>query len=201
MDLDHVFVFVDDGPAAERAAVAAGLAPTHRRRHAGQGTETVCFGFANAYLELIWVADHDEITAPAVRRTGLWPRSQWRSTGACPFGACLRGVAPFPTWTYGVPFPPGVTVEVAADSDNAAHPLLFAFPGVGAPPFTDQPLGRAITGVALAYPGATPDRVPALTAAGITERPAPEPRLVLTLDGGRRGQAVDVPQALLQLRL
>lgn len=200
MELDHVFVFVDDLARAERSAVEAGLVPTHRRRHPGQGTENVCFGFGSAFLELLRVCDPSEITSERVLPTGLWARSRWRTTGACPFGVCLRGAPTFPTWTYDVPFPPGISVEMSSDSAVASVPLLFAFAGAATGRTAVQPLGRSITAVALDHPGAIPDRVPALTTAGVVERPG-VPRLGLTIDGGRRGVAIDIPHTPVRLHL
>lgn len=201
MGLDHVFVFVDDGPAAERAAVDAGLVPTHRRRHRGQGTQNVCFGFGSAFIEFLWVVDRSEISSGAVRRTGLWPRSQWRTTGACPFGVCLSGSPSFATWTYDVPFPQGVSVEMAENSESFEQPLLFVSPSVGLPRKTAQPLGSAITAVVLQFPSAVPLRVPELTAAGVSERPGSPPRVMITIDGGLKGKRVDIPDGLLRLYL
>lgn len=197
MVLDHLFVFVEDGALAEKAALDAGLVPTHRRIHPGQGTENVCFRFGSVFLELLWVRDVDEIRSEAVARTGLWPRSQWRSVPACPFGVCLRGTPTFPSWTYSVPFPPGMSVEISTRSEQPDQALVFAISGpAGEPPPSVQPLGREISSVELAYPGAD---VPVLVDAGLRVRSAEVPRVTLTIDGGTRGERIDVDEALLTI--
>jgi len=200
--LDHVFVFVD-GPTAARAAEAAGLVPTHRRVHHRQGTANACFRFGPVFLELLWVHDAAELRSEAVARTGLWARSQWRSRGTCPFGVCLRGQPAFPTWAYTVPFPAGISVQMAQTSSRADEPLVFTFPATEAKqPPSVQPLGCSITTVELAYPVAGPpsdavQAVQAVQAGMVTVRDAPEPHLTLTVDEGVRGRSFEVPEALL----
>ena len=200
MQLDHVFVFVEDGAAAVAAVEAAGLRVTHRRRHHRQGTENACFGFGAVFVELLWVVDPAEVQSPAVERTGLWGRSQWVRTGACPFGVCVRGTLPGPTWTYAVPFPPGMSVEMAADSARAGHPLRFAFGAPGARSGVHQPDQASITGLELAYPAAGTGPTAVLEKVGVTQRVSNEPWLTLELDGGLRGTTTRVPAARLCVR-
>lgn len=199
--LDHVFVFVEDGEAAERAAVRSGLVPTHRRRHVGQGTENVCFRFGRVFIELLWVVDREELASPPVARTGLAERSLWRTLGTCPFGVCLRGFPPFETWGYDVPFPPGMSVEMSTDSPSGTMPLLFAFSTSTAVETYRQPHGDRITAVELVYPGAVAGRTFPSTDVPVVERPGREPRLVVDLDGATRRQTLDIPEANLRLRL
>ena len=192
MQLDHFFVFVDDGAAAEAGALAAGLVPTHRRVHHRQGTANVCFGFGPVFLELLWEHDAAELSSPEVARTGLAGRAHWRQTGACPFGVCLRGTsAPFDSWTYDVPFPPGLSVEMAAGSDQIADPVVFAFLAEPAEPKpSEQTLGQQITGLELTYPGAAArsDALRSLASAGVTLVDGPQPHMVVTIDGGVAGR-------------
>ena len=136
LELDHVFVFVTPG-APEAAAL--GLCESYRRRHPGQGTANVCYCFDNAYLELLWVTDRAELTAPAVARTRLAERADWRRTGASPFGIALRGPdpdtpLPFESWDYAAPFlPAGMAIPVAVASDDPRQPFLFRSPGTARP--------------------------------------------------------------------
>jgi len=134
IELDHLMVCVDpDGPEAE-ALVEFGLVPGQRGIHAGQGTANVIFFFRNAYLELIWVEDANELSRPPVNRTGLARRLRWRETGASPFGVSFRPTAgpdqplPIETWPYRAPFlPVGVVpIPVGVNSDVLAEPLAFA---------------------------------------------------------------------------
>jgi hypothetical protein len=168
LDLDHVFVFVEPGGGAARSRLeASGLRPTYERRHEGQGTANVCYAFDNAYLELLWVDDAPRLAGPAFRRTGLWPRAEWRTTGACPFGICVRSepAFPFPGWLWSPPYlPPGLYVEVAQASADPDVPFLFRFPGATRPDTWPEARAKgcqraaglaAITGLHLAaLPGA-----------------------------------------------
>jgi len=192
LHLDHVFVFVADPDAAIDAAAAAGLAVTHQRVHRGQGTENRCYGFDNGFVELLWCRDRAEIESAAVAPTGLGPRSRWWESDACPFGVCLRASPPpIRTWTYGVPFPPGMSVEMAATTERASEPVVFFFP----PPDASRPgptpgrqsLGSAITALELAFP--LPDELSEAMQLlndqpHIRLRDAAEPWLSLTIDGG-----------------
>jgi hypothetical protein len=143
--LDHLFVMVPPDGRAVAAAEAAGLVETHARVHRGQGTANACYGFDNAYLELLWRHDERELASAAVGRTGLEPRSRWWETHACPFGLCFSSAAPIPTWTYDVPFPPGMSAEMSETTADPTQPLLFFMSARGAaPPRGRQPLGASI---------------------------------------------------------
>jgi len=200
LELDHVLVFVPPDGAAPRALADLGLIESFRRRHAGQGTSNACFCFDNAFLELIWQVDRGEITAPAVARTRLAERADWRRTGASPFGIALRARdatadLPFPTWTYAAPFlPPGLTIPMATACDDPRQPLLFRSPGSEPPRrWTDGRAGRlqhpaglaAIAGVHLALPAgvaAAPAFAPLAQAGLVALGPgAAGPLMVLTL--------------------
>ncbi len=148
LELDHLFVFCAAEEAAAEGRIGrvladAGLVPTYSRRHAGQGTENICFCFDDAYLELLFVSDAAELAAPAVGRTGLSARARWRDTGASPFGIGLRGgPLPFGTWDYRFEgLPPGMSVPVASDSADVRQPFLFGSPGTERP--DRWPGGRA----------------------------------------------------------
>ena len=49
-----------------------------------------CAFFDNAYLELLWRHDDDELQSDVVRPLGLWERVRWEDTGASPFGIAFR---------------------------------------------------------------------------------------------------------------
>jgi hypothetical protein len=143
MELDHLFLFVSpEGPEAE-ALIALGLRESFRRAHPGQGTANLCYCFDNAYLELLWLSDEAAARSPGVARTGLAERSGWRENGANPFGLALRGEAlPFPAWDYRPAyFPEGLSIPVAAFSDDPAQPFVFLSPGRQPPDQWDD--GRA----------------------------------------------------------
>jgi hypothetical protein len=139
LSLDHLFVLVEPG-APERAALEReGLRESFRRRHPGQGTANVCFCFDNAYLELLWEEEREEIASPVVARTRLAERAAWRRTGASPFGVAVRSdppgaPLPFATWDYCPPYlPAGVAIDVARASDDPQQPLVFRPPGASRP--------------------------------------------------------------------
>lgn len=139
LELDHIFVFVDlaetkAGGGVFECLAALGLRPSFERRHAGQGTANLCYAFDNAYLELLFVADEDELKASPLNRACFTARSSWRKTGASPFGIACRGMLPGESWAYRNPdFPPGVSIDISAESFDAATPFLFSSPGKAPP--------------------------------------------------------------------
>lgn len=135
LELDHIFVCVEpEAPEAEFVK-DFGFQEGNRRTHPGQGTTNVCFLFHNAYLELLWLRDINEILSSVVRPLGLWERCCWRETQACPFGISLRSDVPgslelpFATWNYYAPFlPKGASLPIAVNSENLSEPLIFMSP-------------------------------------------------------------------------
>lgn len=139
--IDHLFLFIEpDGPEIN-ALKRLGLTETYRRAHPGQGTTNVCFAFDNLYLELLWLTSEAEARSPAIARSRLWERSQWRTQGSCPFGVAVRGdlaSAGVPTWDYRPPYlaqvlPAGAGIPVATASDDPALPMVFVSPGKDSP--------------------------------------------------------------------
>ncbi|MFY9345268.1 MAG: VOC family protein [Planctomycetota bacterium] len=129
--LDHLAVFCSvDAPEAA-ALLALGLAIDVRRQHAGQGTANACIGFADGYLELLWLHDEQAARDPMVKPLGLSERARWRATGASPFAIALRPAAPaepppFPSWDYRPTFlPAGMRLAMACNSGVLGEPLLF----------------------------------------------------------------------------
>ncbi|HZM51635.1 MAG TPA: VOC family protein, partial [Vicinamibacteria bacterium] len=102
--LDHVFVCCAEGaPEAQRLA-RLGLSEGSFNTHPGQGTASRRFFFANAYLELFWVADAREARSALAAPTRLWPRWSARGAEASPFAIILRpddggnAAPPFASW-------------------------------------------------------------------------------------------------------
>ncbi|MFW5332418.1 VOC family protein [Hydrogenophaga sp. ZJX-1] len=137
MEIDHLFMFIEPGGPEIDALLRLGLTETYRRAHPGQGTANVCFAFDNLYLELLWLTSEAEARSPAIARTRLWERSQWRTLGTCPLGIAVRGdlaSAGVPTWDYRPPYLPlDMSIPVATDSDDPMQPMLFVSPGREAP--------------------------------------------------------------------
>lgn len=152
LELDHIFVFVDPaetkpgGRVFERLS-SFGLRSSFERRHVGQGTANLCYAFDNAYLELLFVADEDELKASPLNRAWVAARSSWRQTGASPFGIACRGALPGESWAYRNPdFPPSVSIDISAESSDAATPFLFSSPGKASPSaWSDGRAGRRQT--------------------------------------------------------
>ncbi|MEH2079204.1 MAG: VOC family protein [Nostoc sp.] len=169
LELDHIFVCVEPEAPPADILTAFGLTEGTRGIHQGQGTANVCFFFENAYLELLWLFDANEIQSPLVRPTGLWPRCRWQETQACPFGISFRSTAsdlremPFPTWDYHAKYrTPGASILIATNSDNLSEPLIFISPTTKKPrnlslerrpPLVHQVGFKEITAVQVTLPG------------------------------------------------
>ena len=138
--VDHVFICVENPHAAERALADFGVQFGRRRIHQGQGTANACAFFDNAYLELLWRHDDDELQSEVVRPLGLWERVRWRETGASPFGVAFRsenGEVPIETWPYEAPFlPQGTNIPIVTPRFMWHEPLVFLY--VSQPPVTAQ---------------------------------------------------------------
>jgi Glyoxalase-like domain len=122
---DHVFCVVDDLEEAAERAIEAGWVLDRGSDHPGQGTRNRRLPWAEHYLELLQVTDHDEA---ARNRLRLDRRADWRITGASPFGIGLRGQLPeqhrSQFWLYD-----DLGVQIWAHHDNEQmpqRPLVFA---------------------------------------------------------------------------
>lgn len=196
--LCHVFVFVSPGAPEAQALRDIGMVESFQRRHPGQGTANSCWCFDNAYLELLWVEDADELASPQIRRTALAERSDWHRTGAAPFGIGLRGTMRFPTFDFRAPYlPEGTVIPVALASGDARQPFLFRSPGEGRPDqWTDGSAGERqhaaglseIVGLSMELSAAPSEALRRLERDGLLSLGrAVAPRLELTLsrkDGG-----------------
>ncbi len=197
--VDHVFAWCAVGAPELALLERAGLAVGVRREHRGQGTANACIGFADGYLELLWLADDAAARDPHVRPLGLSERARWRETGASPFGIALRPRTtpatslPFVAWDYRPAYlPPDLTIHMACNSGVLGEPLLFAIDRPFAPfgvrhRFADARLRRAtVTVVDLAPVSLLRD----VAVAGLLLREGAEPLLELELGGGGGGGAV-----------
>ena len=133
IELDHVIVFCSRGAPEAAALRAKGLLDRSGQAHAGQGTANRRFAFANAYLELRWVEDENEVRSTAVERTQVWERWQGRNSGLCPFGLAFRpgddgDEPPFPTWSYRPAYlPTDLSIEMGT-CVRLTEPLLVYLP-------------------------------------------------------------------------
>ncbi|MEH2269389.1 MAG: VOC family protein [Nostoc sp.] len=169
LELDHIFVCVEPEAPPADLLTTFGLTEGTRRIHRGQGTANICFFFDNAYLELLWLFDTNEIQSPLVRPTGLWERCRWQETQVCPFGISFRSTAsdlreiPFPTWDYHATYrTPRASIPIATNSDNLSEPLILISPATQKPinyplerrpPLVHKVGFKEITALQVALPG------------------------------------------------
>ena len=211
LELDHLFVATAVGAPEAARLIEFGLVEGAPNTHPGQGTANRRFFFADAFLELVWVADPAEAQSDLVRRTGLWERLSGRVEGASPFGVGLRpagaqgGLIPIPTWEYRPPYlPDPLVIHIGENSDVAAEPLVF-YIAFGRRADSDhserrQPLEhpaglRAITRVRISGPrnGAPSATLRAAEAAcaALSFAVADEPLLEIGFDGETRSEMAD----------
>jgi hypothetical protein len=205
-ELDHIFIMCSvDAPEAARVR-HLGLEEGSPNAHPGQGTACRRFLFRNAYLELLWVCNEQEVQSEAIRRTQLWDRWVDRYGHACPFGVVLRptGAAddrpPFDTWEYRPPYlQPPLAIHVARDVP-VNEPAFFYLPfqrnaaRLGREASAQGISTAAITHVTVGGP------VPARSAATQVAQAArwfatqssPRHILRLQLDGAARGISADL---------
>jgi hypothetical protein len=151
MELDHIFIFTQESEQVAQSLRYLGLSEGTPNIHPGQGTACRRFFFHNAYLELAWVIDEQEIKSPAVVNTKLWERSQYQSTKYCPFGLCFRAIEKAKDkvsllfddgWHYYSSFlPEGQFANIASNANFPAEPMLFEMPFFGIAP-KDYPLEK-----------------------------------------------------------
>jgi hypothetical protein len=206
LDVDHVFICVEDALAAQRVLGAFGLQFGRRVVHGGQGTANACVFFDNAYLELLWRHNDQDLQSEVVRPLALWERLRWRHTGASPFGIAFRpgdGI-PVETWPYEAPFlPAGATIPIVTPRYAAHEPLVFMSLVSQAPatlrPDRQPPLEhrggrRRLTGVTVSGPQASAwsRGIRMLSDLGVLAlQESDEHRLELDWDGGRSGEFHD----------
>jgi hypothetical protein len=132
-ELDHLFIWTDEGAPEAEALISSGLTEGARNDHPGQGTSNRRFFFENAFIELIWV--HDK--AEAKSQTALHFLERWsgRKSGLCPFGFIFRpqgpeiSEPPFDTWAYHpVYLPQNLSILVGKNADRLDEPMLFCMP-------------------------------------------------------------------------
>ena len=207
LELDHLFVFVGPenvapGGGAFEALKALGLEPSFARRHVGQGTANLCYAFDNAYLELLHAVDVEEMNASPLGRAAFADRAAWRKAGASPFGIASRGGAlPGESWTYRNPdFPPGVSIAVSVESDDAGMPFVFSSPGKAPPSeWSDGRAGRRQTAAGFTRLSIERLTLPKVPLAGgaldafhhlglvkVLEIAEGEPEMLIGLEPGRR---------------
>jgi hypothetical protein len=209
-EIDHVFLAIAD-PTLEEVAGDFGLQFTRRSVHQGQGTANACAVFENAFLELLFPVQADEITSDLVRPLGLDERTRWRETGACPFGICFRPRAPladeralpFETWPYHAAYlPAGASLPIVTPQGSLFEPLLFVTTEPRPPGIfqggVHRGAKRRLTTLSVQSPHAVSS--PAirwfLDNDLLSFRRGAEYLVELTLDGGQSGTSARLPAPL-----
>jgi hypothetical protein len=204
MQIDHIFIRVSPGGAEAELLRAFGLSEGSGNTHPGQGTANRRFFFANAFIELLWIADAEEIANEQTRPTMLRERLSADDTGAAsPFGICFRPAVPFATWDYAPAYlPPGMTIGIA--DAPLSEPMWFSTSAGKAPEhFADdrrQPLDHAaglgsITSLRCTMPSLTAFS-PAALASGIQLAQGDAHLLEISFDHTARGLSKNFRPAL-----
>lgn len=220
VELDHVFVFVEKGAPEAKLLKDWGLTVSDKPyRHVGAGTASIGVFFQNAYLELVWVENEDELRA---KEAEMVSRAGWKGTGASPFGVGLHRRAgstasiEFPTRKYSAEWmKPGTFIEVA-EGVPVAEPAVFIVPDYMAvgpgekqqellkkdPEFAklfQHPVGvKSITSATITVTPKTLGAVASTLTKGnvVKIQSGAAPLLELTFDGGSRGKSLDARPTL-----
>jgi len=136
MQIDHIFIFTQDGGKVADELVEFGFTEGSSRVHIGQGTTNRKFYFEDFFLEILWVHNEDEIKSEATKHTGLWKRAQLQPS-ISPFGLCLVHTDEtnrlFENAFQYQPayFPTGLKIDVLNHQDNLHLPWTFRLPFKG----------------------------------------------------------------------
>jgi len=173
MELDHIFIFTDIPEQVASSLTQFGLTEGTPNTHPGQGTSCRRFFFHNAYFELLWVSNEEEIKNPSTAQMKLWERSQFTKTGYCPIGLCFRNAGQSNNntalifddgWQYKPSYlPEGLYINIASNINFPQEPLLFEFyrvatkdsPGQKLQPINHKKGFQEITKVNLMLPSDT----------------------------------------------
>lgn len=198
MQIDHIFIRATVGAPEAEALRAFGLTEGSGNVHPGQGTANRRFFFANAFLELLWIADETEVTTPLTAPTRLHQRL-CAGSGTSPFGICFRDagdVAPL-VFDYKPSYlPPGMRISIANDAP-LSEPMWFHLAGSkGLPPAPDHAAAlKRITGIRCTQPSIAALSAAAL-ASGVSFAEGKDHLLEISFDEEARGIIHDFRPAL-----
>jgi len=132
LKLDHFFILTSPGAPEAELLVDLGMVEGTPNTHPGQGTANRRFFFADAALELIFLADEDEARSGAGH--GMRIVDRLSMPGASPFGIILRATddvasRTFPGWPYQPDFfEQGCFFLVGDNSDLLTEPSCILMP-------------------------------------------------------------------------
>ncbi|WP_432381997.1 VOC family protein [Duganella sp. P38] len=197
MQIDHIFIRATAGAPEAAALRAFGLTEGSGNAHPGQGTANRRFFFANAFLELLWIADETEVTSPLTAPTMLSERLTIGSD-ASPFGICFHDAGgAFPVFDYKPGYlPQGMSIGIASEAP-LAEPMWFCLAGgrpLPPPPIHAAGIAR-ITAVRCTQPSAGALSAAAI-ASGIGFAQGAEHLLEISFDEEARGMVHDFRPAL-----
>ncbi|TGL58865.1 VOC family protein [Leptospira sarikeiensis] len=72
MEVDHFYIFIKYPKETGDILVQFGLVESSSNVHPGQGTANRRFFFHNSMLELLYVANPEELNAEKIKATGLY---------------------------------------------------------------------------------------------------------------------------------
>jgi hypothetical protein len=199
LELDHVICMVDPHEDWAGRLESDGWPLDAGTTHPGQGTRNRRLLLREQFLELLWVEDEEEARRNSLR---LDRRTDWRRTGASPFGFGLRGRLPDHLrrdyWLLG-----GLPMQVWVHRDNEEapdRPLVFVLDVT--PAASSALRGRDRVGrpaappgtaglVAVRHTGPAPARLPDFSGPAV-EPGSGEHRLELIVDQGTSITITDV---------
>lgn len=197
MQIDHIFIRATHGAPEAEALRAFGLTEGSGNVHPGQGTANRRFFFANAFLELLWIADEAEVASPLTAPTRLRERLS-AGSDASPFGICFRdadaaaAAAAFPIFDYKPSYlPPGMSIGIASEAPLSEPMWFYLAGGKSPPPSAEHTAGISrITAVRCTLPSAIGLSAASL-ASGINFAEGTEYLLEISFDGETRGTMHD----------
>lgn len=134
MEIDHIFIFSNQGGVEANDLIDFGFTEGSNRRHHGQGTINRKFYFDNFFLEILWVIDEEEIKNTTTAVTKLWERSQFQNNTYSRFGLCFVNTAETDSLfedsrTYSPAyFPKGMSINMIVNENNPQLPCTFRLP-------------------------------------------------------------------------
>lgn len=201
MQIDHIFIRVRPGGPEADLLREFGLTEGSGNVHPGQGTANRRFFFANAFIELLWIANEEEARSPVTSPTMLHERLSLEGS-ASPFGICLRPssaaeVADFETWDYRPAYlPPGMAIGIAANTPLTEPMWFFVSKGGQWQQPIDHTAGlREITGTKVFSPSQE-QASQAAHASGVTFTHSEQHLLEISYDHEIQGKQKDFRPAL-----